>query len=300
MFRPPQRLFVGHVRQSFPGDSETPNVEQSTSGAEPTVAAPVTPMLPQEIIDEILGYLAPDPDASCQSKFSLQYCSVVCKSWVESSRRHMFCKLYFDAERAWKWLQVFPVQEHSPGRHVRRVDINLEKSDPVLHKIIERFHGFQKLKTITVRGARNGCTLRMSQFVGLPKFVTSLRLMEDSITLSQIRDVISQLPNLDDLHLAGAIPVTDRNVVRGIGTTLTAKFGGCFQLIGVGPGCSDTDIVNMLLEVPTGLHFKDVHSWACLSSTVRIVEACSKTLVKLLYEFYNKSESAPSRTKCQC
>ena len=255
-------------------------------------------MLPQEIIDEILGLLAPDPDASRRYRYSLRYCSVVCKSWVESCRRHLFCELYFDAERAWKWLQVFP--EHSPGHHVRRVDINLERSDPDLHKIIEHFHGFPKLKTVTVCRVGRGRSLWMSQFVGLPQFVTSLRLEEHSITLCQIRDVISQLPNLDDLHLTGALPVTDRNEVRGIGTTLTAKFCGRLEFCSLNPGCSDGDIVNMLLEVPTGLHFKDVHSRACLSSTVRVVEACSKTLVKLVYEFYNWRESPPSRTKCQC
>ena len=203
-------------------------------------------------------------------------------------------------ERTWKWLEVFPVPEQGPGHHVRRVDINLERSDPDLHKIIERFHGFPKLKTITVCRVGRGRSLWMSQFVGLPQFVTSLRLEEHSITLWQTRDVMSQLPNLDDLRLTGTLPVTDRNEAQGIGTTLTAKFRGRLELCTVGPRCFDTDIVNMLLEVPTGLHFKDVHSRACLSSTVRIVEACSKTLVKLLYEFYDRSESAPSCTKCQC
>ena len=206
----------------------------------------------------------------------------------------MFRKLSFDAKRMWKWLHVFPAPEQSPGHHVKRVHITPRETDHVLPKIIERFHGFPKLKTISVGRDGRRCTSWTSQFVGLPQFVTSLRLTEDSITLWQIRDVISQLPNLDDLYLSGVIPVTDRNAVQGMGTTLTARFGGRLEFCSINPGCSDTDIVNMLLEVPTGLHFKDVHSRACLSSTVRVVEACSKTLVKLVYEYYNISESGLS------
>ena len=276
-------------------------MEQHESGAELTAVFPVIPMLPQEIIDEILGLLASDHDAHCrQSTHPLRYCSLVSKSWVESCRRHLFCELSFDARRMWKWLHVFPVSEQSPGHHVKRIYINPRETDHVLPKIIERFHGFPKLKMIAVSRDGGRCASWTSQFVGLPQFVTSLYLMEESITLRQIRDVINQLPNLDDLRLTGAIPVTDRNEVRGIGTTLTAKFCGRLEFCSLNPGCSDGDIVNMLLEVPTGLHFKDVHSRACLSSTVRVVEACSKTLVKLVYEFYNWRESPPSRTKCQC
>ena len=188
MFRPPQCL-AGHVRHTFPGDLETPKVKQPepTSGAELTAVAPVTPMLPQEIIDEILGLLAPDPDAHRRPKHPLRYCSLVSKSWVESCRRHMFRKLSFDARRMWKWLHVFPVPEQSPGHHVKRVHITPRETDHVLPKIIERFHGFPKLKTISVGRDGRRCTSWTSQFVGLPQFVTSLRLTEDSITLWQIR-----------------------------------------------------------------------------------------------------------------
>ena len=56
--------------------------------------------------------------------------------------------------------------------------------------------------------------------------------------------------------------------------------------------CSDMDTVNMLLEIPTGLHFTYVRSWACSSSTVRIVEACSKTLVLLVYVIHNEGKSS--------
>ena len=293
MFRPLQRLFVGHVHHAFPGDPETSTMEQSTSGAEPTAVAPVTHTFPQEIIDEILDHLAADPGAGCQSELSLRHCSLVCKSWVESCQRHLFCELYFNVERMRKWLQVFPVPEQSPGHHVRSICINFGGSGPVLRKIIKRIQGFTNLKTITVYMDRGGRALWTSHFVGLPQSVTSLRLMENSISLRQIREVITQLPNLDDLYLSGALSVTDKNQIRGIGTTLTAKFRGRLQLCTVSPGCSHTDIVNMLLEVPTGLHFTDVHSWACVSSTVRIVEACSKTLMKLVYVIYSEGESAP-------
>ena len=137
----------------------------------------------------------------------------------------------------------------------------------------------------------------MPLLVGLPQSVASLRIMENLITIRQIREIITQLPNLNDLYLSGALTVTVRNKVQGIGKTLTAKFGGRSRLCPVDNlVCSDMDIVNMLLEIPTGLHFTYVRSWACFSSIVRIVGACSKTLVTLVYVIHNEGKSSALST----
>jgi len=77
----------------------------------------------------------------------------------------------------------------------------------------------------------------------------------------------------------------DRDGLRGIGTVLRGEFGGQLQLLRL-KRHADTDVMNMLLEVPTGLHFAEVHIlgvYECLPPTVRLAEACGKNLVKLTY-----------------
>jgi len=95
---------------------------------------------------------------------------------------------------------------------------------------------------------------------------------------------MAQLPNLDSLSLSGDLVPVDRTKLARIGTTLKGRFGGRLQLIG---GYVVRDVLEMLLEIPTGLCFTEVDicgMHGCLLSTMRLVEACRTTLVKLSYE----------------
>jgi len=128
----------------------------------------------------------------------------------------------------------------------------------------------------------------------LPQSVTSLVINTSVVTFVQIRDMV-ELPGLDDLSLSGIPVPMDRRELPRIGTTLRGRFGGRLHL---SRGGADEDVVNMLLEVPTGLHFTGVRIYAThechLLSTVRLAEACGKTLVKLLYSVVLRGKSHPS------
>jgi len=92
------------------------------------------------------------------------------------------------------------------------------------------------------------------------------------------------LPNLDDLLLWGSlVAVGGRTSLPRIGAILRGRFGGQLGLLG---GLASEDVVNMLLEIPTGLRFTEVQirgTCECLLSVLRLAEACGKTLVKLSY-----------------
>jgi len=93
---------------------------------------------------------------------------------------------------------------------------------------------------------------------------------------------MARLPNLDDLSLREPLHTGDRRELLGIGRDLRGRFGGKLVLRDV--NCTNGDVMNMLLEIPTGLHFTevDIHcATKCLPSVVRLVEACSGTIVKL-------------------
>ena len=136
----------------------------------------------------------------------------------------------------------------------------------------------------------------------LPQSVTSLTIDADTVTLTQIRDILMQLPNLDNLSLSGSLTKVDRNTLPGMGTVLRGRFKGRLRLFG---GQADEDVVNMLLEVPAGLHFTEVHicdKHEGFLSIVKLVEACSKTLVKLSYTIsvHGKSHPFPAQLVLGC
>ena len=112
---------------------------------------------------------------------------------------------------------------------------------------------------------------------------------------------MAQLPNLDDLTLMGSLVKVDRKELLGIGTIVKGRFGGKLKLCGEYAG---GDVVNMLLEIPSGLHFTEVLIHCTpdyLPSAVALAEACCKTVVKLSYPvaFQCDLTSSPGPTKYQ-
>ncbi|KAF9645582.1 hypothetical protein BDM02DRAFT_3119985 [Thelephora ganbajun] len=257
--------------------SKTSKAKRIASVDTKTVAAPVVPRVPQEIVDEIMDHLATDSDSR-----SLRSCSLVSKSWVPSCQRHLFHTILFTSRDTERWVKKFPLPEQSPAHHVRDLGFSLGGYH---ERFFEHIPWFRNVKKMTL--LEHGFQSRWISSFGtpgrLPQCATSLILTADTVTLLQIRDVMMQLPNLNDLSLSGSFVVTDRNTLRGIGTVLRGKFGGQLQLL---RRHANADIMNMLLEVPTGLHFTEVHIRPInesLLSTVRLAEACDKTLVKLTY-----------------
>jgi hypothetical protein len=139
-------------------------------------------------------------------------------------------------------------------------------------------------------------------FERLPQSVTSLAIDATIVDLEQMRDLLVLLPNLDNLSLSGTISVGPGTSLRGLGTVLRARFGGKLRLRGLNG--ADRDFVNMLLDVPTVLHFTEVHvhsGRAYHLSTVRLVEGCHSTLTKLSYGCLvaGKSYSSPDPSSFQ-
>ena len=163
----------------------------------------------------------------------------------------------------------------------------------VPREFFERIQGFTNLKRINVLDDGGNQPQWMSSFVGLPESVTSLDINAMGITILQARDVIVQLPNLNNLKLSGAFRACDRNELEGIGRVLKGKFGGRLLLYKLRPASVAVDVVNMLLEVPTGLHFTEIYIDSqdeVLLSTARLAEACGETLAKLTYSVDDQGE----------
>ena len=236
----------------------------------------VTLRLPQETIDEILDHLGADSDSR-----SLKSCALVSKSWVPSSRRHLFRTALFTTASIRGWVRAFPVPEESPAHHVRYLCFSIEGYHRALEEFTEHTPSFTNAESLTLFEFGISQPLRRPSPWRLPQSVTSLFVSADAVTLVRLQEIMAQLPNLDNLSLSGFLPVVDRKTLPGIGTVPMGRFGGKLRLVN---GYTDDDVVDMLLGTPTGLHFTDIQICSarkCLLPTVRLAEACSETLVKL-------------------
>ena len=256
----------------------------------------IAPRIPLDIINEILDHFANDSDLR-----SLRACALISKSWVQPSQHRLFHTIFFAPWSATKWLKTFPVREASPAHHVRHLYLRIGLVVRIPKEFFKCIPWFTEVDRMTILG-HGGVPLGSGgvssspepSFWNLPKSVTSLTIDTDVITLVQVRDIMAQLPNLKDLALLDSLVEADRAKLRGIGTVLTGRFCGRLKLSGGGAG---EDVVNMLLEIPSGLHFSELvirctHSrlppWA-----VRLAEACSKSLVKLSHTVDYNRKSYP-------
>lgn len=267
-------------------DSKT-SIEKHSIPVEAKAVA--IPRIPQDIVNEILDHLAADTDFA-----SLQSCLLVSKRWVPSCRRHIFHTTHFNSNNIDKWLDTFLVPEESPARYVRDIRIWVGGSGRVPESFFKYTPWFTNVEKISLLGHGGIPPLQEPSLWKFPQSVTSLTINTSVVTLVRIQDIIAQLPNLDDLSLSGYLIPVDGKELLGIGTVLRGVFGGALLLR---HECADRDVINMLLEIPTGLHFTDVDIRCmseCFPATVLLAEACAKTLVRLSYmaTFFGKSRSS--------
>ena len=195
------------------------------------------------------------------------------------------------------WLKTFPIHEESPAHYTKDLSLSLGGCHAAPEEFFRRTQRFTNVKKLTVSGTQGLQPVWIPSFGRLPESVTSLTIDTDIATLLEIRDLMVQLPNLSDLTLSGSLHGMDEDRLRGIGTVLRGEFGGQLRLPRLRRN-ADPHVINMLLEIPTGVHFTEVYIacvYDCLPSTVELTEACGKNLVKLTYSVddYSKFYFSP-------
>lgn len=255
---------------------------QETS--QPTSAedsAAIAPGIPHDVINEVLDRLPIDSSL----RPTLLSCSLITKSWVSPCRRRLFRTVLFTGREMVKWLETFPVPERSPAHYVVDLNLSLGGRHAAPEEFFKYTEWFTNTKKMSVSGTQGLDPVWVPPFGRLPHSVTSLTIDTNIATLIEIRDVMEKLPNLEDLTLSGSLHGVDKDRLRGIGKALKGRFGGKIQLFRLREQ-ADSDIVNMLLEVPTGVYFTEVYVlsiYDCVPSVVKLVEVCGKNLVKLTY-----------------
>ena len=275
--RPSFRRLIDHPSHQRP----TPQMHAETEMA-------IIPRMPQEVIDEILGHLTPDSDHG-----SLQSCALVSRLWVPSCRRRLFHTVTFTWSGMERWYKTFPVPEEGPARLVRNLRFRIGGCDYAPEEFFEHTPWFTNVERVTLLSHQGKSQpLWISWYWRFPQSATSLSISADSITVAQMLDIMVRLPSLDNLSLSGT-SILYGIVPQGTGTDPRWRFGGKLQLHGI---YADPCVTSVLLKIPTGLRFTEVEICCIrnsLLSTVKLVEACRKTLTKLSYTVSRYGKPTP-------
>jgi len=174
------------------------------------------------------------------------------------------------------------VPEESPAYLVRELCVWIQEGDVhVPEEFVKYALWFTNVEMVSLLGFGRSSLSQIRPAWRLSQSVTSLIVRTDTFTLAGVRDLLAQLPNLDDLLLSGHF--SDNRAPLRIGTATMGRFGGRLQLL-MGP--AQEDVMNMLSEVPTGLRFTEVEIcciYKSLAPTVKLADACAATLVRLSY-----------------
>jgi len=230
------------------------------------------PKVPQELVDEVLNHLADDT-------VTLRSCSLVAKSWIHSSHRCLFNTVFFTANDITKWNKTFPDPEDSPARHVRDLSFCFVELDVPID-FADRMPYFSNVRKLTLIGRVATDPDFISALGRLPPSTRSVDITFSKVLTAHIISVMKQLPNLDNLSLmstewGGPIPPGTGNLIQG---GLSGKLRLRRQF-------AHRDLLNTLMEVPTGPQFTEVEirdaRMDCFPATLKLVGVCQGTLTKL-------------------
>lgn len=243
------------------------------------------PKVPQELVYEILDRIA-------KETATLRSCSLVAKSWIYPSRRHLFNSLFLTATDVVKWNKAFPNPEDSPAVHVRDLSFCYIQPDVPID-FAGRMPHFSNVQKLTLIGRVATDSTFISALGQLPPSTRSLDITFTRVLTTHIISVIQQLPNLDNLSLmssewGGTIP-------PGAGKLIQSRLSGKLRLR---RKFAHRDLLIMLMEVPAGSQFAEVEirdsSMNCFPAALKLVGACQDTLAKLHFSTHVQGNFTPS------
>jgi len=159
--------------------------------------------LPPELLDEIVGHIPPG------DKRSLRNCSLVAKSWVYPSRRHLFHTLWMETYSE-SWLRSISQTNAEVLQHVRSLTCRTPQApnsprittDPMnfLHNYSPSLRQLERL-TLTVGSL--GSLAQIGTPSAFKHTLSYLCLWMCTIKVSTIVTLVNYYPNLAHLELNG-------------------------------------------------------------------------------------------------
>jgi hypothetical protein len=231
---------------------------------------------PPELLDCIVDLLHDDPKA-------LSQCSLVSKSWVPRTRKHLFAAIKITSPadlNAWK--KTFADPTNSPARYTTTLFVDCSRFDTAADVgggWIRLFSGVVELEVWNNARGRVGLRGNLIPFFNFSPVLKSLRMSFFLLPLSEIFALIPSLPLLEDLAVSGEVIDLIDEDEAAFKPSKSPPLTGTFTLhLSYGM----ENFARRLLDLPNGLHFR---KFACmwrmeedLRWVLALVERCSDTL----------------------
>ena len=244
------------------------------------------PRLPAEILDYIVDHLHDTEDA-------LRNCSLVSKSWIPRTRKHLFAYIWFPtAESLQSWKATFPDPLISPARHAKTLLIDCPQVVTAADADAEAggwITGFSRVVHLEV-GARGSFVdpVSFTPFHGFSPIIKSLCVTLFSLSSPHIFNLILSFPLLEDLTVTihhRALAYNDDGsdwLPTATQSSSPPMFTGSLKLLS---WAGAQHIAHWLLSLPGGIRFrKFIGRWSRgeeLLLMMALVERCSHTLESL-------------------
>ena len=250
---------------------------------------------PQEIVDEVLEYLADD-------RRTLGACSLTCKALFRSARPIIHRRLCVvglvgvsaaeeqneDAVNLVRFRTLLAAADCGLSHYTQELTIRMGKkfTPENLHPFLPQFQTLMRLTSLTLHNFNPAPFLPVvEQFFGhLAQQIRSFKFIYPSGPHGDMMHFISHFPNLDDLRFysfPGGNPShrkgSDLPPVQGSPT-----LRGTLQVSSITPG--GDDFLERFARLPSGLRFRSIEFHRCTGIDPNIIiRECSSTIEHLIH-----------------
>jgi hypothetical protein len=245
------------------------------------------PHLPAEILDHIIDHLHDTED-------TLRNCSLVSKSWIPRTRKHLFANIVFpNVETLQSWKETFPDPSTSPAGYTKTLFIDC----PQVSTAGSWIRDFSRVEHFGVGAHIDALVFDLNEsptplvlFHGFSPALKTLDVIVRALPSSQIFNLVLSFPLLEDLmvivHREMLLDQEDDSEEDGISSVTRPssppRLTGSLRLH---LERMMEPFTRRLLSIPSGIHFQNLTlTLLCeddFLTTMALVEVCSHTLESL-------------------
>ena len=242
-----------------------------------------SPHLAQEILDNIIDNLCDDAEV-------LQRCSLVSKSWIARTRKHLFAEVSFTSPaQLQSWNVAFPNPLSSPGSWTKTLRIvcagNITAANTEASGWIKAFSNVCSFEVHTP----SRFPVSLALFHGFSVTLKMITVGFGSANFEEVFNLLLSFPLLEDLQVHHGLDPDDDEEGE-ITTQIPATPPSFTGALDLSLATLHPRFIDRLLKLPNGIQFQKLKVFCDeveheVAPTKALVEGCSATLKDLHIRF---------------
>ena len=226
--------------------------------------------LPLELVEDIFNYLQHD-------KETLATCTLVVKSWIYPSRKHLFASVNLTSETYGMWQESFPSKRAELVRHVRALTCSRFTRLCASHG--DYLVSLPHLQRLALRQFTYLGTNTPELFLAFQNTLFSLSIYRVTLTLGTFVKLVDYFPNLRELYFSESSFIDDFQPTPPFSRPPRGKLH--LSTLSV----SNTTTLSSALSGPAVLEYDELEIINVIdrppTRVQPIISACEKTLTRL-------------------